>query len=259
MRCALITLVSVGALGCGQAPTQASSTRTEPAASPEPRTATPTQSHLDLLVRAGFTSRDEIIARIVEGRDPSAEVIATVDARLAAHVASQTSWPHITDADRLVRAFSALDAAGLLARHSYGISGPEALQLISMETAAQCAARREVRGYVFYDAQAAETVTSGWLELTWEAYRHQGWTAERYESEAEAIGEAIVQTLRQEGLSVHGGHSLGVIRLVDLDWKARRNPTTFEPAFVDLADEEEIFSIDTPTGSETAEPCNLSF
>ncbi len=80
---------------------------------------------------------------------------------VAAQRREQTSWPAVTDCDRLDAAFAALEAAGVLARHSYmGCSADGHAELYREAVAARETGER-VRGYVFYHFQCFEAAVKG--------------------------------------------------------------------------------------------------
>ena len=74
-----------------------------------------------VLVRAGYASRDEVLADVSESarhdhRSPDPDQIARelVDGALAELRAEQAGWPQVTDYDRLVAAFAELRARGVV-------------------------------------------------------------------------------------------------------------------------------------------------
>jgi hypothetical protein len=83
------------------------------------------RSELDLMVRGGYQSRDEILEAIAElaagegANLDDAELARTVDAAIAGLRAEARSWPQETDNTRLDQAFARLTAAGLIARQDF--------------------------------------------------------------------------------------------------------------------------------------------
>lgn len=152
--------------------------------------------------------------------DEREAVVAEVDAALAAHFEAQEEWPSPTDPERLVRAFAALGADGILARHAYGMHEPDGLSLLQEE-----AEGADPRGYVFYDQQMLEEVLAGRLRLSWGGFANGEVAPGTTE-----LGETIASALRGEGLHVDWDGSVdSYIELSPLGWHVKRDPATGEP------------------------------
>ena len=156
------------------------------------------------------------------------QIVADVDRGLAAHFRSQTGWRRPTDTERLCTAFERLEAAGILARIAYGMHGPDSLQLL--QTEASHSARRGVRfrGYAYVDVQMLDEVVNGHLRIGWGLFDTDGLSPGSV-----ALGEQIVEALKDQGLRVSSEATPGWIVLTDLTWAVPRNPDTGVPV-VDL-------------------------
>jgi uncharacterized protein DUF6891 len=169
------------------------------------------RSELDLMVRGGYQSRDEIIEAIAElaageGADlDNAELSKTVDAAIVELRAEARTWPRETDNDRLDRAFARLTAAGVIARQDFACCTSCAHAEIWDEVPDP----RDWRGYVWFHRQDTERAVVGdGLYLGFGGRDEQsrlqrlfGGRADGTRADAATIGHEIVQALAGEGLS----------------------------------------------------------
>jgi len=120
---------------------------------------------IDGLVRGGFEKRDRIIEILCEemyapGELDEAEVIAAVDAALAAHARDKTTWPVTTDCDRLDSVFAALNAQGIIALQNAGLTQSDGYYDVR-QSYNERADRDTVIGYCFYHGQDLEGAVRG--------------------------------------------------------------------------------------------------
>lgn len=173
-------------------------------------------------VADGFLSRDRIVALAVEAADgreslrPDLERL--VDEELAAHRSREKDWHHLTDADRLMRAFVSLERSGVIAREHFAdcrTCGQADMQTLREDLLDQ---GKRADGYVFFTERDAEGVSkSGELVLEYGSFRA--------EAEATArIGARVAEALRREALSVvdQSDEESPYLVLTDLEWRRRR-------------------------------------
>jgi hypothetical protein len=130
------------------------------------------------------------------------------EAEFAAHVAAQRTWDVITDNDRLTLAFSALDAAGIVARESFTCCQTCGNSEIGGEAAPGA------RGYVFYHQQDAEgAVEGGLLHLAYGSF---------CATEDARVGAEIAQALTRQGLTVQWNGDVAERIRVPIRWQRRR-------------------------------------
>jgi hypothetical protein len=191
------------------------------------------RTELELMVRGGFQSRDEILKAIREiagdeGADlGDEESAAAVDAAIAAWRDDAQTWPAVTDNDRLDRGFARLSAAGVIARQDFACCTSCAHAEIWDEVEDQQA----WRGYVWFHRQDTERAVAGdglylgfggrddrprWQRL------FGGRGAADARSDATAIGHEVVRALSDEGLRVTWDGKIDRRILVDpFAWRRR--------------------------------------
>lgn len=180
-------------------------------------------SYLQFAVAAGFDSAEEMVTAVTEIFSEDAdgtllEALARSLVRdyLAAHIVAQTTWPALTDCDRLDAAFAELEAHGIVCRQNFSCCGSCGSAEIWDEAAVLEAAGRPVRGYAFYHVQDTESAVEGHgLYLNYGA-------ADAGEAAALGIAYEIVDALRRHGLRVNWEGKWSRRIGVDLDWKRRR-------------------------------------
>ncbi|QRP47749.1 hypothetical protein [Amycolatopsis sp. FDAARGOS 1241] len=110
------------------------------------------------LVHGGFTSAEDVAVAITEYLEPdvSFEDARAVVARLwAQRLAEQESWPAVTDPDRLLTAFSALERRAIVARAGFACCQNCGFAEIGDE------AGPEDRGFEFFHEQDTAHVAEG--------------------------------------------------------------------------------------------------
>ncbi|MFI5612683.1 DUF6891 domain-containing protein [Amycolatopsis sp. NPDC051903] len=164
------------------------------------------------LVHGGFTSAEDVAVAITEYLDPdvSLDQARAVVARLwAERLAHQTSWPAVTDADRLLSAFAALDSHGIVARADFACCQNCGLAEIGDE------AGPEHRGFVFFHEQDTARVAEGEaLLLSYGPLTESaGGTA--------AVGREVVSVLEAHDLRVEWAGAPEDRIKVELEWRKR--------------------------------------
>jgi hypothetical protein len=154
--CVLVALV----VGCADRPPQ---TAKEPAVSPDEVIPNPEQQAIEYIqsyVRYGFYQSAEVEQIVFEdvfnGAIPRERLRELIKAEVARHQAEQRSWPTVTDCERLDRAFTALEAEGILAIHNAGNEASDGITEVSEQYRAAGGAASRVIGYCFYHRQDME-------------------------------------------------------------------------------------------------------
>jgi len=168
------------------------------------------RSELDVMVRGGYQSRDEILEAIAElaageGADlDDAELARTVDLVIAGLRVEARTWPQETDNNRLDQAFARLTAAGLIARQDFACCTSCAHAEIWDEVTDP----RDWRGYVWFHRQDMERAVVGdglYLGFGGREERSRlqrlfGGRANGTREDSATIGHEIVQALAGAGL-----------------------------------------------------------
>lgn len=175
-------------------------------------------------VADGFLTRDEILAAAVQSADGreslKAELEKVVDEELSAHRKREAEWKFLTDADRLTRAFKALEKQGVIARERFadcrkcGVADMKLLREDLLERGGRA------DGYVFFTDQDADGLSeSGELVLEYGSFRDDAEASRK-------VGARVALALKTEGLSAieetdeEGGETYFV--LSGLEWQKRR-------------------------------------
>ncbi|WP_030916618.1 DUF6891 domain-containing protein [Streptosporangium amethystogenes] len=133
-----------------------------------------------------------------------------VDRMWLERVEEQASWKGETDPERLSRAFTALEAAGITARENF----------TCCRTCGQAeigaAGSPDARGHVYFHSQCTDSAAAGHgLALLYGGFDGSSDTTA-------SIGREIVAALRETGLSVEwNGDPRQAITVVPLDWRKR--------------------------------------
>ncbi|MER7534571.1 hypothetical protein ABTX77_07245 [Streptomyces sp. NPDC097704] len=137
---------------------------------------------------------------------------ALVDRLWLERVEEMADWEGPTDPERITAAFTALDAAGILAREHFTCCRNCGTSEIGAEEGAEHA-----RGFVFFHTQCTEGAADGGpLYLLYGRFDHSP------ETTAAAVGEEVAAALRGQGLSVRWDGDPGqAILVTDLDWRRR--------------------------------------
>lgn len=173
-------------------------------------------------VADGFLPREQIIEVAMIAADDRqslrAEVENIVDDELAAHRKRESEWRYWTDADRLTRAFLALEKQGIIAHERFADCRSCALADMKVLREDFIESGRRAEGYVFFTDQDADGVSErGELVLEFGSFEDD-------EKMARSVGERIQHALRAAGLRVVAEEDQGeqYLVLTDLQWQKRR-------------------------------------
>jgi hypothetical protein len=157
------------------------------------------REQVGILITGGFFNEDDLETFLTElAFDPhsaphASSVRGHARAAFAAKRVAEADWPPVTDWDRLAAAFTALEAAGILALHNAGTTTSDAhsdaWDLIGRD------AKGAWRGFAFYHGQDVErAISSGALYIGFDAVA-EGSAAKQ------AVGAAIVAALKAKGFA----------------------------------------------------------
>lgn len=181
------------------------------------------REHIRGDVRGGFMTEDEIIESCVECYadeydEASLKKHVPVLARelLSAHQQEQTTWPAVTDCDRLDQALSDLEKNGIVCRQDFSCCGTCGSAEIWTEIEEADAAGGKSRGYLFYHHQDTEgAVEYGTLHFNYGS-------TEEGEAPSLAVGNEIQAALKNRGFTVNWTGKLEQRIAIELEWKKRR-------------------------------------
>jgi hypothetical protein len=135
---------------------------------------------------------------------------------------AETTWPETTDCDRLDRAFTALEEAGVVARQHFTCCQNCGHAEIGDEIRAS-GGPEKVHGYTFFHTQTTEAAVQGsGLWLAYGAVLPGKPSDAHYAQAAVAVGHEVVRALAHEGLSSEWNGTAEKTIHVKLDWKRRR-------------------------------------
>ncbi|WP_411138324.1 DUF6891 domain-containing protein [Streptomyces sp. C10] len=171
-------------------------------------------------IRSGFRDFSQIAQDVCDSFDPEDTPVSPDEARRIVaglweeRLAEQAGWPEVTDADRVARAFAALDSQGLTARMHFSCCSNCALGGIAAERA------DGDREFVFFHHQDTESAAAGHgLAVRYGAYAEDG---EASGADRAEVGRAVAAALSGAGLPVEwDGDPDRVIDVTPLDWRKR--------------------------------------
>ncbi|MGW8992952.1 DUF6891 domain-containing protein [Streptomyces zhihengii] len=175
------------------------------------------ESHVREVLAAGYASRAQLAETaeeclVTQDRRPltRGQAEALADRLWMERVAEQAAWRGETDPERLTRAFSALDAAGITAREHFTCCRTCGDAEIGEETAPG------TRGFVYFHTQSTESAAAGHgLTLLYGAF-------DDTEGAAAAVGREVVAALDAVGLRTDwDGDPRRVISVTPLEWRRR--------------------------------------
>ncbi|WP_052847713.1 DUF6891 domain-containing protein [Streptomyces avicenniae] len=175
------------------------------------------EEHLGEVLAAGYATRAELAETaeeylVIEDHRPvsRAQAWALADRMWLARVGEQVAWRGETDPERLTRAFTALEAAGLTARESFTCCRSCGRSEIAD------AGRPDARGFVYFPSQAAESAAAGHgLALYYGGFDGSSATTT-------AVGREVVAALAAAGLCAEwSGDPDQAITVTPLDWRRR--------------------------------------
>ncbi|MEU8685170.1 hypothetical protein [Streptomyces sp. NPDC048611] len=189
-----------------------------PGLAPETRAAAEERARQAL--RTGFRTFPQVVQDVCDAFDPADTPLSPDEARRIVaglweeRLAEQERWPEVTDADRVARAFAALDSQGLTARMYFSCCSRCALGEIAAERA------DGDRGFAFFHHQDTEAAAEGHgLSVRYGAYAADG---EASGADRAGVGRAVVAALSAQGLPVTwDGDPDRVIEVAPLDWRRR--------------------------------------
>ncbi|WP_406146898.1 DUF6891 domain-containing protein [Streptomyces sp. NBC_01012] len=175
------------------------------------------ENRLREVLAGGYTTRDELAELaedylVTEDRRPVSrqQAAALADRLWLERVEEQTRWQGETDPERLTRAFTALDDAGITAREHFSCCRHCGQSEIGAE------ARPGARGYVYFHTQCTDSAATGHgLPLHYGGFDDSAGTTV-------AVGREIVAALEAAGLHTEWDEDPArVISVTPLDWRRR--------------------------------------
>jgi len=181
-----------------------------------------TLREIQTYVRGGFAGRDRIIEIFCEemyepGELNESEVIVSVDAAITNLAKERSTWPTITDCERLDHVFDALNKRGIIAIQNAGYTQSDGYDDV-MEARARHPNPDGLVGYCFYHGQDLERAVNGLgLFLAFGPIE-----AKNEQSDGPRVGFAIVEELAQAGFDTEWDGTFSErIRIPKIDWKRR--------------------------------------
>ncbi|MQY10253.1 hypothetical protein SRB5_03600 [Streptomyces sp. RB5] len=168
------------------------------------------EHHLREILVGGYTTRAELAENAEGGRVSRVQAEALADRLWLERVAEQARWKGETDPERLTRAFTALEAAGITARENFACCHDCGQAEIGGESAP------DARGFVYFDHHATDAAAAGCgLSLRYGGFDGSADTST-------AVGREVVAALEDAGLRTEWDHDPSqVIRVTPLDWCRR--------------------------------------
>ncbi len=171
-------------------------------------------------VWSGFDSVDDVNELIEDMLSDDSEVVdeallrAAVATEFKQKLATETTWPTVTDCDRLDAAFEALNKNGVIALHNAGVTQSDGLSDVG--EALRERGKNSVTGYCFYHWQDVERATKG-LGL-WLAFGD----LDDDKSKKINIGKVIKKTLETNALIVEWNGAPDIrLHIPELVWRRR--------------------------------------
>jgi hypothetical protein len=171
-------------------------------------------------VWSGFYSPedvDQMIDDLLEDDADEAFLRAAVEPEFEKKAEQEKHWPEETDCDRLDKAFSALEAQGVLALHNAGYTMSEGHQ--EAFEIMQDRGTDSFIAYCFYHGQDIDRALAG--DGLWIAFDHvNGDVPEKID-----VGNTVQSTLKNAGFDVEwDGNTNKRIHITGFDWKRRGHP-----------------------------------
>jgi hypothetical protein len=198
----------------------ASSTESSP---PEPQVLEEIRTHAAKKVKEGFESQEQIVQYVAEyiedefkRKDLQPQIEQITSELIEEHRRVQATWATPTDCDKLDKAFANLEQRGIVARQNFACCQNCGHAEIGDEIE-KAQKVREVKGYTFYHMQDTESACeTGTLYLAYGSLSGK-------DEDCVAVGHAIVEAIRAEGLAVDWNGTVSKrICVVRMDWKRRR-------------------------------------
>jgi hypothetical protein len=194
-------------------------------AAPSQETLAIIQTEIQWRVDGGFDARDVIVNRVAafislkEHRSDLGPLISSeVDQRLADHAAREATWKGRTDAEKIDRAFAALETDGILARQNFEDNEDNAEEAIAEEAKQAKAAGRKLRGWVYFTTEGTRQAV---LEKKMVVYAS---AFSQSDGALAAVDSDVLARLQGAGLTADWPYrnAAYAITVSGLDWKKRR-------------------------------------
>lgn len=175
------------------------------------------ERHVREVLAAGYASRDQLAETaeeylVTKDRRPVSrdQAVALADRLWLERVAEQAAWQGETDPERLTRAFTALQEAGITARENFTCCRSCGQAEIGAESA------DDARGFVYFHSQCTDSAAAGrGLTLLYGGFDGSPATTA-------AIGHEVVAALDAVGLRTDwDGDPERAITVTPLDWRRR--------------------------------------
>ncbi len=172
---------------------------------------------VQLSIAGGYATRAEVIELaedyLVSGEDRPVsreQAVALVDRLWLERLREQETWRGETDPERLTRAFSALEDAGIVAREDFACCSTCGRSEIKAE------ASEGAVGFVFFHGQCTDRAAAGGALML-----YYGGFDDSQDTTA-SVARHVVAELEQVGLSVEwSGDTARAIEVTPLDWRRR--------------------------------------
>jgi hypothetical protein len=172
---------------------------------------------VQLSIAGGYATRAEVIELaedyLVSGEDRPVsreQAVALVDQLWLERLREQETWRGETDPERLTRAFSALEDAGIVAREDFACCSTCGRSEIKAE------ASEGAVGFVFFHGQCTDRAAAGGALML-----YYGGFDDSQDTTA-CVARHVVAELEQVGLSVEwSGDTARAIEVTPLDWRRR--------------------------------------
>ncbi len=173
------------------------------------------------LVRGGYRNREQIIEYVKEyisdEQINGLNAGGLVDAEIGALIEESSSWPPITDYDRLIYAFTRLEEEGIVMRENFTCCGTCGHAEIGYEIDFYREQGRLAVGYAFFHQQGTDSAVDGYdLNFSY------GSTVQDATGASDvAIGKRVADEMRKAGLKVDWNGELTMCVMVGVKWQRR--------------------------------------
>ena len=143
-------------------------------------------------------------------------ITAEVDRQFSEKIAAETTWPKVTDWDRLDAAFTQIESRKIVALHNAGNTQSDAISDAGQIWHERGAETSGLRGYIFYHGQDVDrVVTNGQLHIGYGAFATDG-------NVGYALAIEVCAILSAAGFAVTTPPDAGTrILITGMDWKKR--------------------------------------
>lgn len=186
-------------------------------------------------VEQGFLSRDEIIETLNScGEFPDHDILTMVDKEWQRKVEVEATWPEITDCDRLVEAFKALNGMGIISTHRTGTTNTDAADYSRELWKRMRQTDNAIHGCAFYTISDIDhALENGVLNIGFDAYPGK---FPAHGIALDYVAMTIVQCLRNHNLNASwSGNSFDKIS-IELTWNNRAQNGIYATHELDVID-----------------------